>query len=42
MSKPEPDAPDEMRALFQGLTNLFGNVKGVIEQELEAGKLNLA
>ena len=42
MSKPEPDAPEEMRALFQGMTSLFGNVKDVIEQELAAGKLKLA
>ena len=42
MSKPEPDAPEEMRELFQSMTSLFGNVKDVIEQELSAGKLTLA
>lgn len=42
IGKPEPDATEEMRAQFQGMTGLFGNVQVVIEQELSAGKITLA
>jgi hypothetical protein len=42
MGKPEPDATEEMRAQFQWMSGLFGNILGVIEQELAEGKITLA
>jgi len=42
LSTPEPDATEEMRAQFQGMMGLFGNIQGVIEQELSDGKITLA
>ena len=42
LSKPEPDATEEMRAQFQGMMGQFGNVQSVIEQELSDGKVTLA
>jgi hypothetical protein len=41
MAKPEPDATEEMRGQFQWMSGLFGNIQGVIEQELSEGKITL-
>lgn len=42
MGKPEPGATEEMRGQFQWVSNLFGSIQAVIEQELSEGKITLS
>ena len=41
ISKPETGATEEIRSQLEGLCQVYGNVKAVIEQDLAAGKLTL-
>jgi hypothetical protein len=40
--KPEPEATEEMRGQFQWMSDLFGNIQAVIEQELSEGRITLS
>ena len=42
MTKPEPDATEEMRGQFQWMAGLFGNIQAVIEQALSEGRITLS
>ena len=42
MSRPEPDVTEETRGQFQWMAGLFGNIRGVIEEELAQGRITAA